>query len=143
MAITHAPTHRHPSTWVDRRSLGAFLVLHGVAHFVGLSANIDLARDHRAAALLGGVWHVNSRPALLALAIAWGVVGAAVIVTALLIDVGARSSRRVMTVVAAVSLALSIVNLWAAVVGVVINASLLAVGWIAPQRLGLAATSDA
>ncbi len=117
--------------------VGVFLVLHGFAHFVGLRSNVSSISDHKTRDLLGGAWHLSGSAGLGLLAAAWGVIGLAFIVVGVGVVRRAPGARRMVLVAATVSLVRSVVTLWAAVVGVALNAVLIAVAWRAPQRLGL------
>ncbi len=136
MTLSTSVGHRHVSV-EPAVAVGVFLVLHGVAHFVGLRSNISRISDGKAADLLGGAWRVSNSVGLGLLAAAWAVTGVAVMVCGVLVLRRAPSARTALLGTAAASLVLSILCLWASVVGAVINLALIAAAWVAPRRLGL------
>ena len=119
---------RHPShVGAPTRVLGVFLVLHGVAHLVGTSASFDRAADGDPAEYLAGTWTLSD-PALLRLAgVVWALVAVAFLYAGAVAWLRRPEWPRVLAVVSLVSLALCVLALWAAVIGVVIDVALLAV----------------
>lgn len=92
-------TRLAPAGW----AFAVFLVLHGIAHFAGAAGE-------------SGV------PAFL-----WGVTGGLVIASGVGVAVRAPGARAIVGIAAATSLFLSVAFLWAAVIGVVVNAFVLLV----------------
>ncbi len=70
------------------------------------------------------------------LAILWAVSGVGFIIVAALVWIRDRRARPALISVAAVSLGLCFVSLWAALVGLVINLILLVVAWLLPNLFG-------
>lgn len=130
MSTTVASVH-HPMAIVSRL-LAVFLVMHGVAHFVGMSGNITHLRDGTPAPLAADTWSVGNDVVLGVLGVLWAVVGLAFIVVAVLLWLHAAAARVTLLSVAGFSLVLSAVSLWAAVVGVVINVVLMLAVWLFP-----------
>lgn len=117
-------------------TLSGVLFLHGIAHFVGLVDSYDKA-DAGAEVDLAGAWTSSDPTVLRTMGVVWAVVGAAVILTAILVAVRHRLARPVALTVLSASLALSIIGLPAAVIGVVLDVALLAVVALIPGRVGL------
>ena len=118
----------HPSR-VDAptRVLGVFLALHGLVHLVGTSASFDQAADGDSAGYLAGAWNLSD-PTLLRLAgLVWALVAVAFLYAGAITWLRRPEWPRVLAIVSVVSLALCVLALWAAVVGVVIDVALLAV----------------
>lgn len=92
-------TRLAPAGW----AFAVFLVLHGIAHFAGVAGETGV-------------------PAFL-----WGVTGGLVIASGVGVAVRAPGARAVVGIAAAASLFLSVVFLWAAVIGVAVNAFVLLV----------------
>ncbi|MGH8835096.1 MAG: hypothetical protein ACRDWG_08905 [Actinomycetes bacterium] len=118
-------------------ALAVVLVLHGVAHFAGstdLSAEADARQD---VYYLGGLWTISDPSVLRVVGVLWAVVGALVVLSAGAVLLRHRYARQTVVVAALLSLALSVVGLWAAIVGVGVNLALLALVAFAPQRVGL------
>ena len=117
--------------------LGVFLLLHAFAHGVGVSGNLDRISSNEPAELLGGAWHVSADSGLALMAGVWAVTGLITVAAAIEVLRHARRARAAVAVAAGVSLVLSVVFLWAAVVGVVIDVVLLLAVWLVPDRIGL------
>lgn len=117
--------------------LSVVLVLHGIAHFAGLVDSLDKADAAATADYLGGAWTISDPALLRAVGVAWAVVGATVILSAVLVLLRHRLARPVVLTVLAVSLTLSFAGLPAAVIGVVLNLVLLAVVAVRPSWVGL------
>lgn len=98
-------TRLAPAGW----AFAVFLAVHGFAHFVGAAGE-------------SGV------PAFL-----WGVTGGLVIASGVGVAVRAPGARAVVGIAAATSLFLSLAFLWAAVIGVVVDAFVLLVVWRNPR----------
>ena len=135
MQTASAPRRRVGGT-LAARALAVFLAFHGVAHFAGTGGSLKLV-DGGHADVLGGSAQLAGAAALTTLAIAWAVIGAAYLVVAVLVWIGHPMARAALIGVTAVSLALSVLQLPLAVVGVVIDVALLLGAWLIPGRLGL------
>ena len=117
------------------RLLAGFLALHGVAHFAGTTDSLRLAGDGEAAEYLGGAWTISDPAVLRVLAVAWTAAGIAFLALAVLVWLCPARARVPLAAVAAASLALSVLALPAAVVGVVIDGALLVLAWWAPAGI--------
>ena len=137
MTTTHVPAPRAASSVRLRtRLLSVFLALHGVAHFAGSTTSLKLIGQGKAAEYLGGSWVVADPTTLRILAAAWAAIGIAfLVVVAAMVWRHPASARLPLATVAALSLTLSVVALWAAVVGVVLNAILLLLAVAAPRAI--------
>ncbi len=136
MTTTHVPAPRAASSVRLRtRLLSVFLALHGVAHFAGSTTSLKLIGQGKAAEYLGGSWVVADPTTLRILAAAWAAIGIAFLVVAAMVWRHPASARLPLATVAALSLTLSVVALWAAVVGVVLNAILLLLAVAAPRAI--------
>ena len=120
------------------RVLAVFLGLHGVAHFAGTGDSFTAAADGESVDYLGGAWTLSDPTVLRAVGVVWALVGAAFVVAAAIAWMRRPEWPRVLAGVAAVSLLVVLVALWASVVGVVIDVALLAlaVGGGALSRTG-------
>lgn len=136
MSTSH-PLERHRVRLDAALVLGVFLLLHALAHGVGVSGNLDRISGDDSAELLGGVWHVSADSALALMAGLWAVAGLVMVAAAIEVLRHAHAARATVAVAAGVSLVLSVAFLWAAVVGIVINALLLLAAWLVPERIGL------
>ncbi len=131
------PSTRGPRTspaWLTG-AVAVFIVLHGFAHFVGTSESLSLVTQGRAARYLGGTWLVSSPDLLRIIAIAWAVAGVALIVAGTLVWLRPATAGPNLAAALITSLALTVLGLWASVVGVIINVVLLmALAWWSRAR---------
>jgi hypothetical protein len=134
MAVAHRTTSTRATALLPR-ALAVFLVLHGIAHFVGTGGTMEVVREGGAAELLAGAWTPNDATLLTTFAVLWAVSGIAFAVVAVMLWTGRPQARTTLMIVAGASLVLSLVHLPAAIVGVVINVALIAIGALAPRRL--------
>jgi hypothetical protein len=114
--------HRSPAVI---RVLAVFLGLHGVAHFAGTGDSFAAAADGESVDYLGGAWTPSDPTVLRAMGVVWALVGAAFVLAAAIAWLRRPEWPRVLAGVAAVSLLVVLVALWASVVGVVIDVALL------------------
>jgi hypothetical protein len=112
------------------------LALHGVAHLAGTSAALKAIHDHDAVTILGGAVTAGSRGPLLALAAIWTAISILFVVAAACVGARSTSARTVLTVATVASLVMSVVSLWAAVIGVAIDLVILTAIHTAPQEFG-------
>jgi hypothetical protein len=106
--------------------LAVFLGLHGVAHFAGTGDSFIAAANGESVDYLGGAWTLSDPTVLRAMGVVWALVGAAFVLAAAIAWIRRPEWPRVLAGVAAVSLLVVVVALWASVVGVVIDVALLA-----------------
>ena len=119
-------SRRLPRSPALTRVLAVFLGLHGVAHFAGTGDSFTAAADGESVDYLGGAWTLTDPTVLRAMGIVWALVGAAFLLAAAIAWMRRPEWPRVLAGVAAVSLLVVLVALWASVVGVVIDVALLA-----------------
>jgi hypothetical protein len=110
-------------------AFAAFLVLHGIAHLVGTSSSFTAAADGETVEYLGGLWSISDTATLRVLGVVWSLAGVAWLVPAWAYVVGSPRRRAILVAVALPSLALSIVAVWAAIVGVLVNLVMLDLAW--------------
>lgn len=136
MAATHSPARTHAAVRVSLTvPMAVFVALHGIAHLVGTTSSLNQAKDGLIAPYLGGAWSISSPATLRVVAVAWGLVGVGVIAAAVQLALRPAAAGPYLAVALAASLVLSILGLWAAVVGVVINVVLLGLVWWGPRPL--------
>lgn len=116
-------------------AFSVFLVLHGIAHFAGVAGHLERIDEGAAEEYLGGAWSISDPSALRVLAVIWALAGLAFVAAAAVVATRRPPARAVLGVVTSFSLALTVLALWAAVIGVVVNVVLLAVIVAAPARL--------
>jgi hypothetical protein len=136
MTTIHPPRLRAGSAVRLRtRLVAVFLALHGLTHFAGTSVSLKLIDQGKAADYLGGFWVIAAPAALRILAAAWATTAVVFFVIAAIVWHRPAAARRPLAAVVAVSLALSVATLWAAVAGVVIDAALLVLVVAAPRAI--------
>lgn len=116
------------------QALAVFLPLHGVVHGVGTAESFRSAAEGTAARYLGGLWSLSDPVLLRTIGVLWALVAVAYLVPAWGYWAGASWRRKALVAVTVPSLALSMVALWAAVVGVAIDAILLVLAWGTRER---------
>ena len=109
----------HPPTWA-RRAAATFLVLHAVAHFVGTQDAFRIYGLDQTAGYLVGTWEVGG-VALAVLGVAWALTAAGFVLAAWSLWSLRRGWWQVLMTVTGVSLAMTILGLSAAVMGLAIN----------------------
>ena len=119
-------SRRLPRSPALTRLLAVFLGLHGVAHFAGTGDSFTAAADGESVDYLGGAWTLTDPTLLRAMGVVWALVGAGFLIAAAITWMRRPEWPRVLAGVAAVSLLVVLVALWASVVGVVIDVALLA-----------------
>src|SRR6266545_1917950 len=101
-----------------RGALAVLLALHGYAHFVGTADNLHRLDSHGTGQLLA--WTITSPALLGTLALLWAALGSSFIVAAVLTGFASPSARTMVRALAAASLALCVVSLWTAWIGVLV-----------------------
>ena len=132
MRSTLSPSRGELGTSVTPLVVGG-LILHGIAHFAGTSATLELVDHHDHLSILGGSFTPDSRGLLTTLAWLWAVLGLAFIAAAVTVAVGWSHARSWLLVVATASLIMSVIGLWAAVLGVVIDLAVIVGIYAAPE----------
>lgn len=118
-----------------RHVVAAIAALHGIAHAAGAVQAVDAIDDGRAVAYLGGWLQVSDPAALRAAGVAWAAAAALYLVAAVAVWMGLAAWPRVLLAASAVSLAMCVVGLWGAVLGVPLSLILGAVA-VAGMRGG-------
>ena len=109
------------------RALAFIVGLHGLAHFAGTEDSFAKAADGGSVDYLAGAWTVSDPTLLRAFGVLWAVLGAAFVLTAVAVWTRRQSWPDLLALVAAASLALVVVALWASVVGLIVDVVLVAV----------------
>ena len=109
-----------------RHLLALFLVLHGLAHLASTSDLLSRVADDRAAGFLGGAWTVADPAVLGAAAVAAGLVAFAYLGMAAALWTASPGWPRLLRTVTLASMVVVVLSLWASVVGLLIDAAMLA-----------------
>lgn len=116
------------------RPLSIAVALHGLIHLVGTVRKFNEASDGDTADYLGGWWEITDATTLRTLGVIWAVVAAIVVAAAVPIWRHDRRWPTILLAASAVSLTLTVVSLWSAVLGVAANLALLGVAYWAYSR---------
>ena len=109
------------------RLIGAVLVVHGIAHFVGTSeAYGAIGDDTGAVTYLFDHWTLTAAGELAVAGTIWAIAGVAFIAAGLGAAGGRSWWRRSALAVAGASLVLCVIGLWPAWIGVIVNTALIA-----------------
>ncbi|HEX6026739.1 MAG TPA: hypothetical protein VFZ00_32380 [Solirubrobacter sp.] len=123
-----------------RSALASLVALHGVAHLAGTTDLFSRAGDGRAAELLTGA---TADPLTLrTLGVAWAAVAVAYAFVAAVMWMGARTWSHALGWTTLASLLLVVISLWATVIGLIVDVTLLlvvAVVLVRGRRLAAAA----
>ncbi len=110
----------------SRRAVAAFVTLHGLAHLASTGDLLTRVAEHRSAEFLGGTWTVSDPAALRLLAVAAALLAAAYVGAAVAIWAARPAWPRLLMAVTLVSVGVVVFSLWASVVGLLVNAVLIA-----------------
>ena len=113
------------------RPLAVVVAIHGLTHLVGTMRKLREASDGGTADYLGGWWEITDATMLRTLAVIWAAV--AVLVIAAAVTIWRQTNRwpLILLTVSLVSLVLTVLSLWSAIVGVAVNISLLPIAVLA------------
>ncbi len=124
---------RDGSIWTNfawSAGLSLFFAAHGMAHLVGTSRSFQAVSDGESLDYLGGAWTISDPTMLRLVGVAWAVVAVAYMAAATGEWLGWRGWLRFAAGVTVFSLVLSLIALWGAWIGVVIDVVILATaGW--------------
>ena len=112
-------------TSVAVRLAAGVVALHGGAHFVGTQVAFDAARDAAGVEYLAGALELTGT-ALWVAGSLWALLGAAFILLAIAMWFERLPWRAPLVAVAAASFAACVMGLWAAWIGIVVNAVIVA-----------------
>lgn len=105
------------------RLAGGVVALHGGAHLVGTQAAFDAARDASTVEYLGGALELGE-PWLWVAGTVWAALAVAFIGIAIVMWFDRLAWRRTLVMVAIASTAACIIALWAAWIGILVNATI-------------------
>lgn len=108
-------------------AMAILLVVHGLAHFVGVLAAFDAFEANETLEYLGGTWTVGNDLVIGAIGMLWATLGLAFVFSAIAVVTEFRGWERSLIVLGTLSTALCVLALWAAWVGVIVNAVIITV----------------
>ena len=112
-------------------ALAVLLVVHGLAHFVGVMAAFDAFEGDAELEYLGGTWMVGNELLIGLLGMLWATLGLAFVFGAIAVVTEFRGWERSLIMLGTLSTALCVLALWAAWIGIVVNAVIVVVALVA------------
>lgn len=115
-------------------ALSILLAIHGLAHFVGVFAAFDAFDADESLEYLGGTWMVANDLLIGLLGTLWGAIGVGFVFAAVAVITEFRGWERSLVLLGTLSAALCILALWAAWIGVVVNAVVVTVAVVSASE---------
>ncbi len=103
-------------------AMAILLVAHGLAHFVGVMAAFDAFEAGEPLEYLGGTWMVGNELLIGAIGMLWATLGLAFVFAAIAVVTEFRGWERSLIMLGTLSTALCVLALWAAWIGIIVNA---------------------
>ncbi len=119
-------------------ALAILLAVHGLAHFVGVFAAFEAFEANEPLEYLGGTWMVSNDLLIGFLGASWGAIGVGFVIAAVTVITEFRGWERPLILLGTLSTALCILALWAAWIGLIVNAVIVTVAIVSAgePRLG-------
>ncbi len=108
-------------------AMASLLILHGLAHFVGVVTAFDAFGANAELEYLGGTWMVGNDLLIGLLGMLWATLGLAFVFSAVAVVTEYRGWESTLIMLATLSVALCVLALWASWVGIIVNAVIMAV----------------
>ena len=115
-------------------AMAILLVLHGLAHFVGVMAAFDAFEADEALEYLGGTWMIGNELLIGAIGMLWATLGLAFVFAAIAVVTEFRGWERSLIVLGTLSTALCVLALWAAWIGILVNAVIVVVAIVSSNE---------
>ncbi len=121
--------HR-PGLLPSRRTpvaLAVLLVIHGLAHFVGVLAAFGALEANEPLEYLDGAWTITSDLLIGLIGIVWACIGLSFVLAAVAVVTEFRGWERTLVVLGSLSFAMCVLALWTAWIGLIVNAVVIVV----------------
>jgi len=115
-------------------ALAILLVIHGLAHFVGVVAAFDAFEAQEPLGYLGGTWMVENELMIGLLGMLWAALGLGFVFAALAVVTEFGGWERSLTLLGTLSTALCVLALWSSWIGVVVNAVIVGVAVVSSNE---------
>ena len=115
-------------------AMAILLVAHGLAHFVGVMAAFDAFEANEPLEYLGGTWMVGNDLLIGLLGMLWATLGLAFVFAAVAVVTEFRGWERSLIMLGTLSTALCVLALWAAWVGIIVNAVIVTVALVSSNE---------
>ncbi|MGD2061540.1 MAG: hypothetical protein PVF87_11775 [Acidimicrobiia bacterium] len=110
------------------------LVAHGLAHFVGVIAAFDALEAGRPLEYLGGSWMIGGDLLIGLVGMLWAILGLAFVFSAIAVFTEFRGWERSLILLGTLSTALCVLALWAAWIGIIVNAVIVIVALVSSNE---------
>ena len=108
-------------------AMAILLVAHGLAHFVGVVAAFDAFEANEALEYLGGTWMVGNDLLIGLIGMLWATLGLGFVFGAVAVVTEFGGWERSLVVMGTLSTALCVLALWAAWIGIIVNAVIITI----------------
>lgn len=115
-------------------ALASLLVLHGLAHFVGVVTAFEAFGANTELEYLGGTWMIDNGLLIGLLGMLWATLGLAFVFSAVAVVTEFRGWERSVIMLGTLSTALCVLALWAAWIGVIVNAVIVIVAVVSSNE---------
>lgn len=115
-------------------AMAILLVTHGLAHFVGVVAAFDAFEANEELEYLGGTWMIGNDLVIGLLGLAWATLGLAFVFAAVAVVTEFRGWERSLILLGTLSTALCVLALWAAWIGIIVNAVIVVVAVVSSNE---------
>ena len=109
-------------------AMAILLVVHGIAHFVGVVAAFGAFESDEELEYLGGTWMVGNELIIGLLGMLWATLGLAFLFSAIAVVTEFRGWERSLILLGTLSTALCVLALWTAWIGIIVNAVIITAG---------------
>lgn len=132
--LSRAPARLGKADRTPPVALATLLVLHGLAHFVGVVAAFDAFEANEQLEYLGGTWMVGNELLIGLLGMLWATLGLAFVFSAIAVVTEFRGWERSLIMLGTLSTALCVLALWAAWIGILVNAVIVIVAVVSSNE---------
>lgn len=115
-------------------AMAILLVVHGIAHFVGVVAAFGAFEADEELEYLGGTWMVGNELIIGLLGMLWATLGLAFLFSAIAVVTEFRGWERSLILLGTLSTALCVLALWAAWIGIIVNAVIITVAVVSSNE---------
>lgn len=115
-------------------AMAILLVAHGLAHFVGVLAAFDAFEANEGLEYLGGTWMIENDLLIGLIGMLWAVLGLAFVFSAIAVVTEFRGWERSLIMLGTLSTALCVMALWAAWIGILVNAVIVVVAIVSSNE---------
>lgn len=115
-------------------ALAILLVVHGLAHFVGVIGAFDAFEAGEELEYLGGTWMIGNDLLIGLVGMLWATLGLAFVFSAIAVVTEFRGWERSLIMLGTLSTALCVLALWSAWIGIIVNAVIVTVAVVSSNE---------